>query len=150
MKIKVYLIITILVFTASLLWAQEKGYFNNDELTGTWIIDSYAEQRAGLAEHAQKYIIYQWGYWENFGKKEINVYMHRGTLQISDKWTDSKGNTLYKAFVINEDFPTARYDLGRISKDGSRWEYAYSYSDFPTESDLNTENTYYLIYYRQE
>jgi hypothetical protein len=71
-------------------------------------------------------------------------------LQILDKWTDSKGNTLYKAVERNEDEPIGRYDFGRISKDGSRWEFAYSYSDFPTESDLNTENTYYLIYYRQE
>jgi hypothetical protein len=150
MKTSMFLMIVMLLFVTYFLYAEERPFFSNDELTGTWIIDSYSEQRAGLAEHPQKYTIYHLGYWEIFSNKESNVYIHRGMLQISDKWTVSQGNTLYKAYVINEDFPAARYDFGRISKDGSRWEYAYSYSDFPNESDLKTENTYYLIYHRQE
>jgi len=136
-----------LLFATALLYAEEKGYFNNDELTGTWILDSYNEK---LAEHAEKYIFYHWGYWEKFGKKEEADYMHRGTLQILDKWSDSKGNILYKAVERNEDYPVGRYVIGRISKDGSRWDFAFSFFDFPTESDLNTNNAYYLIYHRQE
>lgn len=150
MKTRTFLIIVMLLFITAFLCAEELNFFNNDELTGTWIIDSDTEQRVGPAEHAQKYIFYHWGYWEKFGKKESNVYMHRGTLQILDKWTDSKGNTLYKAVERNEDYPIARYDFGRISKDGSRWEFAYNFYNFPTESDFNAGNAYYLIYYRQE
>ena len=151
MKTRTFLTIMMFLFVTSFLCAEERPFFNNDELTGTWIIDSEAEQRVGIAFQNPKLIFYHWGYWETFSTVDSTDYVEKGTIQIIDKWTDSKGNTLYKAYEMNELMPSIPlYDFGRISKDGCTWEIAYSRFDFPTESDFNIKNKYYLIYHRQE
>ena len=145
MKTRTYFIMVMFLLVVSFLFADENIFFNNDELTGTWINPEY---RGGYTQE-QKWILYHWGYWESYAKVESTTHMYKGTFQIMDKWTDSKGNTFCKTIVRYEGYTDIGYELDRISKDGSTLDYAFSSFDFPLESDLNPENAYYRIYYRQ-
>jgi hypothetical protein len=122
-------------------------FFDTDEFTGTWINTEY---RGGYGGQMQKYVFEQWGYYEAFTKVESNDFMYRGIFYIIDKWTDSNGNTLCKTIARPSIHSTPSYELDRFSKDGSTWEYIVGSLGFPSESELNPDNSRYSIYYRQE
>jgi hypothetical protein len=146
MKTSMCFISVTFLFVASFLCAEELRVFSNEEITGTWVNPEYT----GFEYNQQKYVLTHWGYYEAYTKIVSSSPKYKGTYQIIDKWTDSEGNTLYKSIVRYEGGLQYSYELGKISKDRSTWEYAFSYINYPTEFDLNPDNAHYRIYYRQE
>jgi hypothetical protein len=144
MKTRMYLIVVIFVTLASFVCAEELSVFSNEEIAGTWVNPNYT----GFSYNRQKLILYQWGYYEVCIKINSDSPDYRGTYQLIDKWTDSDGDTLYKSIVRHEGGGVT-YELGKISKDKTTWEYVFSYVSMPTLDDLNPDNANYRTYYRQ-
>jgi hypothetical protein len=141
-----YLITVIFIFVASFLWAEDFEVFSNEELAGTWLNPNYT----GFEYNQQKYIIYQWGYYEAYFKVNSDSPKYRGTYYLIAKWTDSDGNTLYKSILRYEGGVNYWYEIGKVSKDKTTLELAFSYISMPTEDDLNSDNANHRFYYRQE
>jgi len=141
------LALAVLVVTGSCA-TKKQAYIpkSKEELYGTWVnIDYHGFSRP------QKFIHYDWGYTERFDLVTDNTVTTRGTFCIIDKWADSEGNTWYKVIWQYRGFPGVKnFFLVKINENESSWEEVWSYKDFPTESDLTTENTNYGIWYRQE
>jgi hypothetical protein len=69
----------------------------------------------------------------------------RGTYQIKDKWSDSKGYVWYK-IIMNDSQKGKRYQLARVNKKGSKLEFAWKKNNYPTK--LNSDETGYYRYWR--
>ena len=69
----------------------------------------------------------------------------RGTYQIKDKWSDSKGYVWYK-IIMNDSQKGKRYRLARIDKKGSKLEFVCKQDNYP--SKLNSDETGYCRYWR--
>jgi hypothetical protein len=151
--------VLILIFVLSVLFivgscatkkgvVAEKEYYISkfdEELYGTWINEEY-----NSAAYKGKKRLYHWGYYEDYRPADSEVVQYKGTIVIVDKWTDSEGNIWYKTYYRISGSSTIFHELDKISNNGNTWEYAYTSVDFPSESDLNPDNTRYRIYYRQE
>ena len=116
----------------------------SEELYGTWINTTY---NPGF--YSQKYILYDWGYFEEY-EKPTSEYPYPGTFIIVDKWTDSEGNIWYKEYVRERNEMNPTFELDKISKDGTVWEFVFAYNDFPKADTMNSKNPYYRIYYREQ
>ena len=126
----------------------EKEYYIpkfDEELCGTWINEEY-----NSTSFSGKKRLYLWGYYAAYRPADSEVAQAKGTFVIVDKWADSEGNIWYKTYLRFSGSTTIFHELDKISNNGNTWEYAYTTTDFPSESDLNPDNTRYRIYYRQE
>ena len=125
---------------------------DNEEIYGTGINHTY---KSGMGVSywgwfVQKIVFTPGGIVESYAGANDIAY-HTGTYSIIDKWTDSDGNTCYKVITVWGDKTygqTTLYELHRISKTESTWEYITSLNDFPAAMD--TEHREYHIYYRPE
>ena len=117
---------------------------DNEELYGTWVNTTYT----GIGEYPQKIDMYDWGYWEVY-VKVTDTFPINGTFIIVDKWTDLEGTIWYKEYVRMRHYMYATFELDRISKNGTVWEYVFGYNDFPTADNMNSKNPYYRIYYHE-
>ena len=113
----------------------------NEELYGTWINTDYDEQ---------KFIHYDWGYYELFFLVTDQTANIRGTFYIMDKWVGSDGNLWYKVTGQFKGTPNMRFYLVKINENEGTREEVWDYKDFPSESDLTPEHVQYDIWYRQE
>ena len=69
----------------------------------------------------------------------------RGTYQIKNKWSDSKGYVWYK-IIMNDSQKGIRYQLARVDKKGSKLEFVCKKNNYP--SKLNSNDTGYCRYWR--
>jgi beta-lactamase regulating signal transducer with metallopeptidase domain len=119
-----------------------------EEIAGTWINTSYS----GNLPMFQKLVSHSWGYYEIFAHETDERPTVRGTMVLTDKWTDTEGNIWYKLyFRENMESYFVRFQLARISENGKVWEFVHSTADFPAEDDLisKRKGKKYHIYYRQ-
>jgi hypothetical protein len=114
----------------------------NEELYGTWVNTTYT----GMS-YAQKLVMYDFGAYEWYSK-ETDEFFTTGTYIIVDRWTDPEGNIWYKEYIRGKNELYAIFELDRISKAGTVWEYVIAYDDFPKPDNMNSKNPYYRIYYR--
>jgi len=118
---------------------------DNEEIYGTWVNTTYP----GSIEYKQKIVMDFWGDWETYAKATDETF-DNGTFILVDRWTDSEGNIWYKEFVRQRNNPFPSFELDKISKIGTVWEYVFSYKDFPTADNMNPKNPYYRTYYRDQ
>ena len=85
--------------------------------------------------------------------KTINAYYSipgedyaTAEITLTDRWTDSEGNILYKALLGNIYY--SHYVLWKYSNSGTVWEVVFSFTEYPEEIDPSDSG--YLIYYRQQ
>jgi hypothetical protein len=118
-----------------------------EELYGTW---TNTITYTGGVQYSQKIVMYDWGYYETYSKVTDEFSRKNGTYIIVDRWTDSEENIWYKEYIRgrNELYPI--FELDKISKGGTVWEYVIGYDDFPTADNMNSKNPYYRIYYREQ
>jgi len=137
------------VYTCLISFADDKAKYGfyipseKEELYGTWVNKKYTGE-----QYSQKIEMYDWGYYEVYAKVTDTFFVN-GTYIIVDKWTDSAGNIWYKEYIRgrNELYPI--FELDKISKSGTVWEYVIGYDDFPTADNMNSKNPYYRIRYRE-
>jgi hypothetical protein len=143
------LMFSVTVYTCLNSFADDKekyGFYvpsSKEVLYGTWINTTYTGHT-----NAQRIDMFDWGYWEEYAKV-TDTFSINGTFIIVDKWTDSEGNTWYKEYIRMRNGLYADFELDRISKSGTVWEYVFGYDDFPTADNMNSKNPYYRIYYRE-
>jgi hypothetical protein len=103
-----------------------------------------------MAVYTQKIITKPDCTYELYGSVTDMVNQFTFQYTITDKWTDSDGNILYKIITKykTEYVEQTRYGLDKISNSGRTWEYVGSADDYPTQIDPNHPE--YRIYYRQE
>lgn len=111
---------------------------NIDELVGTWVNTDYTIR-------AQKIVVEPDGVYTAYKKIEDTTYSGSGTLELVEKWTDSKGNLFCK--ICFDRAGDLVYELDKISNAGTVLEYVQSYKDYPTE--INPNDLEYNVYYRQ-
>ena len=144
-------LVTVLICLNSFGDDKEKfGFYvpkDSEEICGTWVNTTYAAG-AGYGFY-QKWVLYNWGYWEGYYKLTAEFSDMTGTFILVDKWTDSEGNIWYKEFVRQRNNPFPSFELDKISKIGTVWEYVFSYKGSPTADNMNPKNPYYRIYYRE-
>jgi len=144
------LMLLVTVFACLNSFGDDKGKYgfyvpgDNEELYGTWVNTTYT----GMTQYPQKIEMYDWGDWETYSKVTDTSFIS-GTFIIVDKWTDSEGNILYKEYVRERHGLYPEFELDRISKSGTVWEYVFGYDDFPTADNMISKNPYYRIYYRE-
>ena len=117
---------------------------DNEELYGTWVNTT----RPGSNEYKQKIVMNYWGDWETY-KEATDEFFDNGTFIIVDRWTDSEGNIWYKEYIREQNYLYPIFELDKISKSGTVWEYLFGYDGSPTADNMNSKNPYYRIYYRE-
>jgi len=115
-----------------------------EPIHGTWINEEYG----ATILYDQKWIFYNWGYFEEFHKISDKHFADRGMYILVEKWQDAYGNVWYKELGL-EPAGGHYYYLKKVSEDGTTLESVLDYSAFPKESDLNPNNSWYRIYHRQ-
>jgi hypothetical protein len=95
--------------------------------------------------------LYDWGYWREYAK-ETDEFYKEGTYILVDCWTDAEGNIWYKDFVRMRNGLYPVFEIDKISKNGTVWESVFGFEDFPAadNTNMNSQNPYYRIYYRQQ
>jgi hypothetical protein len=137
------------VYTCLNSFADEKekyGFYvpsDNEVLYGTWINTTYT----GPA-YRQKVVMFDWGYWEEYAKVTDTFFVN-GTYTIVDKWTDSESNVWYTEYIRMRNGMYPLFEIDKISKSGTVWEYVFGYDDFPTADNMHSKNPYYRIRYRE-
>ncbi len=117
-----------------------------EEICGTWINTTYSP-----TYYAQKFILYDWGFWEAWDNAaSTSPSTYPGTYILVAKWTDTEGNIWYKEYVRERHGMNPTFELDKISKDGTVWEFVFAYNDFPKADAMNPKNPYYRIYYREQ
>jgi hypothetical protein len=111
-----------------------------EEVVGTWINTDYENNN-----YDAKVVIKPDGMYEGFHNAQDEDFGF-GKITIIDRWTDSEGNIFYKA-VVDIISWTNSYELWKLSKSGTVFEYVWSYTEYPTE--INPNDTGYRILYRQ-
>jgi len=109
--------------------------------TGTWINEEYENGKKA------KIVLFADGTWERYYSIDSDNYYCQGENTILDKWKDSKGSIWFECRWECFSHRNSGYQLTRISDSGKTLELEYTTWDFPTE--LDTDNFYYRIYYRQ-
>ncbi len=69
----------------------------------------------------------------------------RGTYQITNKWSDSKGYVWYQ-IIVNDPQKGKRYQLARVDKKGRKLEFVCKKDNYP--SKLESDDTGYCRYWR--
>jgi hypothetical protein len=135
-------IVTVVAFSGNAV-AEEKAYVpkQDEELYGTWVNPDYPGGKKD-----QKIVLHPDGRYERFSKQWFKDPDSRESYMMTDKWTDSEGNIWYKVQRSRPHYEL--YQLHRISNSGKTMEYVRDRTDYPTEID--PEEHFYLIYYRQE
>ena len=117
---------------------------NNEEIYGTWVNMTYP----GTSRmYPQKIVMHFWGEWEEY-REATDENFATGTFVLVDRWTDSEGNIWYKDYIRMRNDINPTFELDKISKDGTVWEYVFGNHDFPTADNMNSTNPYYRIFYR--
>ena len=139
-----FIIFTIaaLIIAGSFAMGQDVYVVKEDEeLFGTWInLD-----RDGDA----KLVIEYNGTWKEYKRGYYNKPNTYAEYTITEKWTDSDGNTYYKAIAIDIEFDITYYILSKINKSFTVYEDVWSTEHMPSEFDPNNIRYHYRIYYRQ-
>jgi hypothetical protein len=142
-------------------WAQTRYVLKPDEeIFGTWVNEETTTSHF-QALHFHKIVITADAF-KDYLNVSDSVPVTEGTAEtdagwIDSKWTDSEGNTWYKAFHV---FTTGPYkgnkiqELDKLSKSGTVWESVFSYvrefnaNNYPTKIDPMSFT--YSIFYRAE
>jgi len=124
----------------------------DEELYGTWVNPDYDDTTGGQPGRT----VIENGTYEVFALTNITRWLIRGEYTITDKWTDSEGNTWYNYKVTKLWYQTnvtrtdPLYGLAKISDSGRTLERAYSGIDYPQEINPDALEFIYQIHYRQE
>jgi hypothetical protein len=116
----------------------------DEEIYGTWVNMTYP---GDSRQYPQKIVLHYWGEWEEYRDATQDTFLS-GTFVLVDRWTDSEGNIWYKDYVWARNGLHPNFELDKISKDGTVWEYVFASHDFPTADNMNSKNPYYRVYYR--
>jgi hypothetical protein len=148
--ILVVLIMALLIVAGSCATGK-KGYvaIEDEELFGTWINPDYDDTGKN-----GKIIIKPEGTYDEYDNSNSDSTFLKWGYSITDKWTDSDGNTFYK-FIVKDistedsDYKHKYYFLAKIDKTGNVYEHVFTYfgQDFPSEVDPN--HGHYSIFNRQ-
>ena len=136
----------ILVAFSGIVLAGENEYkaTDNEELFGTWVNMDYQEGE-GLTHAPQKLII-KLGESELYSSVNDSAPMWTEEINISNKWTDAKGNIWYKYRWKAGGFGSG-FNLAKISGSGKTLEYIWSDWEYPKELDVNSEK--YRVFNRK-
>ena len=118
------------------------GYL--EPIYGTWVNEEYA----GNTYYPQKFVVFNWGYTENYYKMTDKSCSGRNTFILIERWEDAEGNTWYKDYEQTSNGGRCYY-LNRISKDGKTYELMYYPRQLPKENTMDPSAANYRIFYRQ-
>ena len=151
MKIRLIVIACILVFTASLLFAEEYSIKECMKmLTGTWVNEKYK-----YAMKDDMWINNPDGTYESYREKTDENPWVTGTFEIKETWKDSEGNIWYKATRTVVGGEHTLYELGIFENSGNIWKFQFfdsRYSDCPDEGfpiKIDPYHVFSFIFYRQ-
>jgi hypothetical protein len=140
-------ILVVLAFTLSYA-EEEKAYVPKDdeEIYGTWVNADYSVGTSGV-----RLVIGSDGKFAEYGTETSTRPEWSGTFNLTEKWTDSSGESIwYKAVFSVDQTQTIYYFLIRISDSGTVIESEFRSITYPTKIDPNDlRSTNYTIRYRQ-
>ncbi len=110
------------------------------DIVGTWVNSDYNQNDMITA----KVVVKPDNTMELY-HSESTTWPSPCTIIIENRWTDSEGNIYYKAEVTHS--IRTVYELWKLNNSKTTWELMWRALDYFTEIDPN--NTYYRIYYRQ-
>jgi hypothetical protein len=135
----VIVFIVVLAGCATSNKAYKKAF--KEEMVGTWVNTDYDNMNSKWA----KVVIKQYGMFEGYNEAQATEFW-KANISITDRWTDSEGNIFYKTIhapIAGEKW----YELWKLSNSGTVWELVWDVFEYPT--DINPNNSGYLIYYQQ-
>jgi hypothetical protein len=71
-----------------------------------------------------------------------------GIYTVEKRWTDSDGNSYYHVKTWSHLTKVTQYELWRIDKYNSIFEFNFSNNEYPESIDPKDKHTTYRIYYR--
>ena len=147
------LVVVVLIIGGSCATGK-KAYVAQDdeELYGTWVNPEYENSKVYTAP---KIVVKPDGTFDEYALINSDRVVSVLEYTITDKWTDSEGNTWYKLLEIHTDSkviqnPDTYYVLSRIDKTGNIWEMLWASIDYPAEFEPDNVLYNYRIRYRQE
>ncbi len=141
MKIRTLIVVLILTMAVFVLLA---GGSKKEEYYGTWVNTDY--DRSLLTIRAKR-IHNQDGTLMKYMSTSDTEPYETATFTIEDKWTDSEGNIWYKILYTITGQILSRFELTKISDNGTTLETVFSIIDYPTEIVPNDGSNF--IYSRQ-
>ncbi len=142
MKTRTLISVLILIMAVFVLLA---GSSKKEEYYGTWVNTDY--DRSTLAIRAKTIHNHDGTIIKYVSTSDTEPY-EIGTFTIEDKWTDSEGNIWYKILYTETGQIISKFELSKISDNGTTLELVYSVIDYPTEIVPNDGINF--IYYRQQ
>lgn len=121
------LILVFLVLLASCATGSRSSFKKafDEEIVGTWANRDYDKGEKGFEEgppYAKMIVKHDKTFeaYNNVSSKDFAI----GEITITDRWTDSEGNIMYKTIC---DFVVWKtYELWKISNSGTNWELVWS------------------------
>jgi hypothetical protein len=141
MKTKTLILVVVLFFAVSLLFAEDEISVN--DIYGTWVNADYNQK----SQYA-KWINLPDGTYEVYNKIMGSEKDSSGKQTITDSWYDEEGNLWIQCIYERETDDTVAYVVYKLSDSGKIRETVWSKVDYPEEmSPIGGE---YSLHYRQE
>jgi hypothetical protein len=140
----VILILAVLVFIGNYAIGEDDyAPTENEEIYGIWVNTDYGTTDK---QPNQKIINNPDGTFERYRSTLDLKATITGTYTLTAKWTDSEGNIWYRGIWKYWEYVT-EYELDKISKSGTVWEFVREVYDYPTK--MGSDASYYFIFYLQ-
>jgi hypothetical protein len=137
-----------LIFSVVYVLAGEKTYVvkENEELYGTWENPNYV---GGKSHGTFRKVIFRADMtFENFRWLEgQDVGVYSGAYNVTDKWTDSKGNVWYRVHWKTSLWE--HYGLFKVSNSGNKCEFVTDPIEYGYPKKIDPKAFTYRVYYRK-
>ncbi len=134
----------VLLFIANCATEKEAVKAYPGEYSGLWINKDYNT----IKDKAARIIYHPDGTWTAYDIEYTTVSAWRGTISITDKWKDNKGNYWYKVTTNQMGYNQFVYELWKLDKSCTKLEGVWSFGSAP--GTLNSDNDSYTVYFRQD
>jgi hypothetical protein len=152
MKAKTFTLLFILSSSVLIILGSCATMKSPDKLTyerfcGIWVNEDY-EPKPGELKPFAKFTMNPDGTYISYQFVMQSGPTGVGTYTVKKRWTDSDGNSYYLVKTWSHLSGVTNYELWRIDKYNSIFEFNYSNNEYPEAIDPKAKHSTYRIYYR--
>jgi len=141
-----FLCLAVLIILGSCATMKSPDKMTYERFCGIWVNEDY-EPTPGVMPPPAKFTMNPDGTYLNYQYIMQSGPTGVGYYTVEKRWTDSDGNSWYHV-ITDAFFRDITYELWRIDKYNSVFEFSFSHNDYPDAIDPKDKHSTYRIYYR--
>ena len=141
----IWVVILLVLGSCAIMRSPDKMTY--ERFCGTWVNQDY-EPKPGRTQPFAKWIFNPDGTFVGYQYLVQTGPTLVGTYVVEKRWTDTLGNSFYHIKTYSFISQVTQYELWKIDKYNSVYEFNQSNNDYPAAIDPKDKHSTYRIYYR--